>query len=283
MGWCIQAACWAALGWGIWWPRHTPAEAQWPKSGYRARYAFRLPDAVDECSGAVPWTDSTFLTHNDDGPAELYEVSYQGSLVKTIPVPGARNQDWEDLTRDTTGTLYIADLGNNRNNRHNLALYRYRPGQPTADRLPVRYADQTAWPPPRHRQNYDCEAVFTHRGRLYAVSKNRGRQTVKVYRLPTAPGDSLASVVDSARVFYPITGAAVSPNGKVLALVAYGMVYLYGLDGTERVLAHPLARLRFHKGGQAEAIWWRDAHRLYVANEAQRVFCFERRDGQAME
>ncbi len=283
MGWFVQLACCFALAWGLWWPRHTPAEAQWPKSGYRARYVFRLPDAVDECSGAVAWTDSSFLTHNDDGPAQLYEVTYNGRLVQTLPVPNAHNQDWEDLARDSAGTLFIADLGNNRNSRRNLAVYQYRPGQPAAARLPVRYADQTAWPPPRPGQNFDCEAVFYRRGHLYAVSKNRGRQTVKVYRLPTMPGDSVAPVVDSARLFYPVTGAAVSPGGGVLALVAYGMVYLYGLDSTERVLRRPLARLRFHKGGQAEAIWWRDSHRLYVANEAQRVFCFERRHGQPIE
>ena len=257
-------------------PEQKSQDFDWPRSGFKARYAFRLPDKVDECSGAVPWTDSTFLTLNDDGPAELYEVNYAGRLVSTKPVPGAVNHDWEDLARDSAGTLYISDLGNNFNIRKDLAVYRLRPGTAGAERIGVRYQNQTDYAPTKKGLNFDGEALFYWEGSLYALSKNRGRKTVIAYRIPDQPGDQVAVPVDSARLFHAVTGAAVSPDGQLLGVVAYGMVYLFRLVTGDGPLSHPLACLRFSRSGQSEAIWWRDQAHLYIANEAQRVFCFER-------
>jgi hypothetical protein len=251
----------------------------WPKHNIKAHYAFKLPDAVDECSGAISWTDSTFLTHNDDGPAELYEVTYNGRLVRTLAIPNAENVDWEDITRDSLGTVFIADLGNNRNKRQDLAVYGYKPSTQTTSKIEVRYADQHDFPPESSKQNFDSEAVFWWKGNLYALSKNRGYKTVKAYRITPQAGPQKAATVDSVQLFEPITGAAVSPNKNVLAVLGYGKIYLYRLDAGRSVFAHPTDSIRFKKSGQSEAIWWQDQAHLYVANEAQRAFCFEKMDG----
>lgn len=263
--------------------RFEAQQFDWPQDMVRARYVFRLPDAVDECSGAVAWTDTSFLTHNDDGPAELFEVSYSGRLVGTLPIPGATNEDWEDLARDSTGTLYMSDLGNNRNRRKDLGIYVYTPKADKARFIPVRYEDQRDFPPRQDERNFDCEALFYRHGALWAVTKNRGLPPVKLYRIGLEPGSQVARIADTASFSLPITGADVSPDGRVLALCAYGKVYLMRLVPGKGMLSTSLARMPFAGSGQAEAVWWRDQKQFYVANEEQEVFCFERSDGKAFQ
>jgi len=259
--------------------RFEAQQFDWPQDTVLARYAFRLPEPVDECSGAVAWTDTSFLTHNDDGPAELFEVSYSGRLVGTLPVPGAANEDWEDLARDSAGTLYISDLGNNRNRRRDLGIYVLPPKAARARFIPVRYEDQQDFPPRQDARNFDCEALFYRSGALWAVTKNRGLPPVKLYRIGLEAGAQVARIADTASFSLPITGADVSPDGSILALCAYGKVYLMRLVPGKGMLSTSLGRMPFAGSGQAEAVWWRDQSHFYVANEEQEVFCFERSDG----
>lgn len=277
---CRRLACFALLllsfGCGR---RFEAQEFAWPQDTVRARYVFRLPDEVDECSGAVAWTDSSFLTHNDDGPAELFEVSYSGRLLGTRAVPGAANEDWEDLARDTTGTLYIAELGNNWNRRRDLGIYVLKPGAAKARFIPVRYEDQHDFPPRQDARNFDCEALFYRNGTLWGITKNRGLPPVKLYRIALGPGAQQARIADTASFSLPITGADVSPDGRILALCAYGKVYLMRLVPGKGMLSTSLARMPFPGSGQAEAVWWRDQRSFYIANEEREVFRFERADG----
>jgi len=253
-----------------------PETFSWPEQGVQAAYAFKLPSPVDECSGAISWTDSTFITHNDDGPPELYEVSYTGRLVSTLPIPGAINTDWEDLTHNGAGTIYISDLGNNRNTRTDLCIYRYTLGTPSAQKIEISYANQHDFPPAEIDKNFDSEAIFYWENNLYIISKNRGHKWVRLYKVPTTPGSYSVSPIDSIKLFEPVTGAAVSPTKKTLAVLGYGKIYFFNLKPGQPIFAHPIDSLRFAKSGQAEAIWWQDATHFYVGNEAQRVFAFEK-------
>lgn len=250
----------------------------WPKSGYRSTRGFRLPSIVDECSGAVAYTDSTFLTHNDDGEPCLYEVDYKGDLKNTYCLPGAENRDWEDMTRDDSGNVYACDVGNNWNIRKDLVIYKYRIGQSGAmGIIKLSYADQTEFAPEEKKRNFDCEAVFWRNDSLYLVSKNRGERTVKIYGIPDVPGTYVAQPVASKILPRMITGADISPDGDNLALLAYGAVYLFDIDsisGSHQFFDHPVACLRFPKSGQSEAIWFKTDSTFYVANEGNHVFYF---------
>ena len=54
-----------------------------------------------------------FWTHNDSGnPPALFAVRRDGSLVREYKVAAA-NVDWEDISTDDAGHLYIGDIGDN--------------------------------------------------------------------------------------------------------------------------------------------------------------------------
>jgi hypothetical protein len=76
-----------------------------------------LPRDLNEVSGNQTLPHSKLIwIHNDSGNAsKIYGVSRKGTIVKELTID-AVNQDWEDITRDEKGNLYIGDFGNNLQN-----------------------------------------------------------------------------------------------------------------------------------------------------------------------
>jgi hypothetical protein len=266
-------------------PYTGPVSFSWPKAGYKASYQFTLPLIVDECSGAAFATDSSFYTHNDDGPATLYQVSYTGRLLSAIPIPKAVNNDWEDLTiNHTTGTLYISDLGNNSNARRDLAIYPFNPKTDSAAKaFKIFYPQQISFPPSKNTRNYDCEAIAYRNRSLLLFTKTRGRQTVWLYQvnIDSSALKSLAPqtavLLDSTRFFYAITGAALNPTGTQLALIGYGALFIFDISESTpnaQLFKAPRTYLKWPYSGQAEACWYSNKGELYAANETGRVFKF---------
>ena len=69
----------------------------------------KISSKIKECSGMVATVkDSTFWVHNDGGNrAELFEIDRKGKLLTTLPLPKAKNVDWEEITRDEKGNIYV--------------------------------------------------------------------------------------------------------------------------------------------------------------------------------
>ena len=248
-----------------------------PAPRYTLARAGRLPPAVAESSGLAP-ADSAGLawTHGDGGtPATLYLVRLSGELLSTLPLAPLPNRDWEDLTRDPAGRLYIGDFGNNGNDRRDLAVYRLTPGpgRPRIDTIAFRYPDQTAFPPPRARRRFDCEALFYYRDTLHLFTKDRGpaRRTY-YYVLPARPGRHVAVLRDSLRLRTPITGAALSPDGRRVALLGYGAVFIFEGPPGPGLFRAPKTYRALPRTGQAEALLFLTNHDLLVGNERGRLF-----------
>lgn len=194
---------------------------------------FKLPPVLNEASGLYYAGPDSLWWHNDsgDGPV-IYLTDGRGKLLRTDTLSHLRNADWEDLTVDNLGRLYIGDFGNNANARQDLRIYRYDLLESTTDSIVFRYEDQLEFPPAPERSNYDMEAFLWLNDSLHLFSKNRlqkGNYQCKHYILADDPGEQTARVKDSIflrkRV---ITGAAISPDRKTLALVGYNFKMCLG-------------------------------------------------------
>jgi hypothetical protein len=246
---------------------------------YKIRQIATLPAEVNESSGlAVAVPGKSYWTHNDGGskPA-LYEVDATGKLLRTLDLPGLRNRDWEDLTRDAAGNLYIGDFGNNNNTRRNLKIYRLHPDRPgQADSITFRYADQTAFPPRERERNFDCEAFFWHADSLYLFSKNRGRKNVKMYVLPAQPGDHVAQVRGEVFIKSMVTAADVNPAHNLFAVLTYGKVLLFRLTDNGKLLKDPYLCIKVYRN-QAEAIAFVNNTDFLITNEQGKMYLVERK------
>ncbi|MFN8349830.1 MAG: hypothetical protein U0X91_32820 [Spirosomataceae bacterium] len=229
-----------------------------------------LPPAVSETSGlALGKTPNTFWTHNDgDNPAELFETDATGKIINRLLLPQLPNTDWEDLAQDRQGNLFIADVGNNLNQRQDLKIYKLNPAKPAnPETIRLRYADQTAFPPAPDERNYDCEAVVWHQNRLFLFSKNRSKthRFVKMYSLPDRAGTYTTAPVDSVYSKAMVTGADISPDGKTLALLTYGKVLLFDVADSLN-LSKPKYCIKTGKG-QTEALVFVNNTDLVITNE----------------
>ena len=234
----------------------------------------KMPSVVNESSGLIRTVkDSTFWTHNDGGgKPEIYEISKTGKLLKTLSIPKAQNQDWEDITRDEKGNLFIGDFGNNDNARKDLVIYKFLEDQPDKlEKIKFHYADQERFPPQKKDQNFDCEAFFALGDSLYLFSKNRGDKLVKLYAMPSHTGEYALLSQDQIFLKTMVTGAAISPEKNTFALLTYGKVFLFHLENQHVNFRKPLKCFKFaHK--QTEAITFLTNDILMISNEQGELF-----------
>jgi len=249
-----------------------------------------LPDAIREVSGMTRTPEGHLWMLNDSrNPAELFlfdPVAGQLLETRTLPVP---NRDWEDLTLAPDGYLYIGDFGNNRNARRDLCIFRYHPETKALDSILFHYPDQQAFPPADdHDWNFNCEAMVFFQDSLHLFSKVvfKGNFVTKHYVLPARPGRYTAELRDSLvlknRV---VTGAALSPDGKTLAITSYIVGKKLGFIPYTRATAYfftDFSGSRFLQGKrtskrlpkcifarQFESVtWWSDTTWL-IANEGR--------------
>ena len=203
-----------------------------------------LPGKLDEVSGMVTFeTGRVWVVEDSSNPDKVREIDTLGKEQAVFKVSDAKNRDWEALTRDSAGHLYIGDFGNNQNRRKNLRIYKLPdPRREKGDKIPARtiafsYPTQRDFPPPDRELRYDAEALFHAGGQLYIITKNRSRPhdgTADVYRVPDAPGTYEAEWLGALSLCgegrgraCQVTDAALSPDGERLVLLGYGTLWVF--------------------------------------------------------
>lgn len=190
------------------------------------RGGIQLPEQLKEISGLASPDNKQLWALNDGGnTAELFRIDPKSGKILERCAPGVPNRDWEELCVDSFGRFWIADTGNNLNNRKNLRFYCFDPITRQVDSLLFHYPDQLAYPPKKEEDwNFDTEAVVWHNNRLHLFTKSRfkGRHYTKHYQLTAVPGTQVAELVDSLQIpRRAVTAAALSPDGQELVLIAY--------------------------------------------------------------
>lgn len=272
-------------------------------------------DPLEEVSGIVKSRnrDNLYWVHNDSGhDARIFALNSEGNNV--LPTysrfsfygeekekskkqwPGFKvlfteNVDWEDIAIDDK-YLYLADIGNNGNDRKDLGVYAVSEIDPTASTqsasikyIPVRYPEQEHFP--AKKRYYDSESLFTSEGKLYFITKHRQNTLTtqweagaNLYRLDSqhTDKDNDLIMIDHHPDITAATGADVSPNGKILAVISYSEIWLFEkpqkgdkwLSGDFRKF-----ELDSEQAKQLEAVTWENDDTLLLVNEQRDRFHFE--------
>jgi len=245
-----------------------------------------LPSEILETSGLENGPNDWFWTHNDSGnPAELYCIDTLGVVQRVVSVVGDSNTDWEDLTKDNEGNLYIGNFGNNNLNRPDLRIVKI-PSIDTctstaivSDTILFTYPDQDEFPPSGSYGNFDMEAFFWFEDSLHLFSKDRSTPSTgysKHYRLPAVNGTYVAELVDSiytgsSNFLTAITAADISENGDTVVLLNADHIWLISdFVGTD-FSAGNVSELALGSFTQKEAVVFRNDF-LYVTDEQEPFF-----------
>jgi hypothetical protein len=246
------------------------------------QFVTKLPKKLNEVSGIVPAANDTYWVIEDSGNADnLYRVNLKGELLQNVNIKNAKNRDWEALTRDTLGNIYIADAGNNSNKRTDLVIYKVPEPNPDqeevrAEKIKFHYPEQKRFPPKARNFNYDSEAIFYAGGFLYVINKNRStpfKEDADVYRVPATAGEHIAELIGSIKTcddrhWCQVTGAEMSPNGKTLAILGYGNIWLIQSDlENGKVLSGRMESIDHGASSQLEAACFLDNNTLLLADE----------------
>lgn len=246
------------------------------KGTYKVKAYARMPEGFLESSGLIRVGDGegSFWTHQDSSnPSFLYRMEADGSISDTLQLP-LPNQDWESLASDPGGNIYIGDFGNNAHKRQNLRVFRIGADGGAADTISFSYPDQESFPPEeRKEQNFDCEAFFWHNNQLHLFSKSYGSRVVKHYSLPDSAGKYVARLEEKMPLNGLVTGAALRPDGRELALLSYGRIYLFKLsDDQQGFMQQPYKCISLVGRAQTEAITYLNNSNMLVTNEQGRLF-----------
>lgn len=235
----------------------------------------RLPEIIFESSGLCAAPEAgTYYTFGDDGQQPLvFRIDGAGEQVDQFTL-GAKNHDWESLSRDNSGNYFMGDCGNNNSDRRNLAILRFRPEQPDkVGKINFKYPDQTAFPPTKSERNFDCEASLWHAGQVYLFTKDRAQSaTCKVYTVPETPGTYTAKLLTRLAIPGQVTDATLSPDGRRLVLLARQELFVLEGNSWDAILKATPRHIDLKGAGQTEGAAFKDANTLLISTEEGRMY-----------
>ena len=233
---------------------------------------------IDESSGLVLDKDSLFWTHNDDTDSALYLISAEGNLKEVWTLP-YRNRDWEEITSDKEGNLYVGNFGNNMNYQLLTTINKIDPkSKKVLGKIKFMYEDHLEFEIVNPmKMNFDCEAMVHSGDSLYLFTKNKSERSTHVYVLPDEPGRYIARKKQEIRLLGMVTAASLRSDEKELALLTYGKVYFFSLKDGLKKIPQPDYCLAWWQSRQSESLayWGRDS--LLMGNEQRELFLIKRK------
>ncbi|SBT46371.1 esterase-like activity of phytase family protein [Micromonospora narathiwatensis] len=199
---------------------------------------------LTEISGMAA-TRSGYVVVNDSADEEsrrrIFFLDTDCRVVRTLRYP-SRPRDTEDLALGRDGTIWIADIGDNRRSRETVAVWRLAPGgdRPVLHRL--------TYPDGPH----DAEALLlTGDGRPLIVTKQGGAAGVYAPTRDPVPGGTVP-MTRRGQVRLPgtntsnpfgflgravVTGAAAAPDGRRVVLRTYADAFEFDVPDGDVVRA----------------------------------------------
>jgi WD40 repeat protein len=244
----------------------------------------KFPSKLKEVSGLQVTEDGKIWVIEDSGNKDqIYRVNNDGKILESLKVDHAKNKDWEDLTMDVDGNLYIGDFGNNGNGREDLVIYKVSNDEmdkkkPNADKIEFNYPQQKDFPPQKDSLYFDTEGFFHLNDHLYIFTKNRTRPysgNTLIYRVPDKEGEYEAEFLGSLFLcadqhHCSVTSADISPNGNTIALLSYGFVFLLTDFSVPDLTKASIKIIDLKTDTQVESICFANNNTLLIADEENR-------------
>ncbi|RLD58137.1 MAG: T9SS C-terminal target domain-containing protein [Bacteroidetes bacterium] len=200
---------------------------------YKPLKKIKLASAINETSGLI-YYDNLFWTINDSGGKPIiYGFNEKtGGLKKKVKVLFSDNFDWESICQDSL-YIYIGDFGNNSGTRKLYKIFKISKKSITdktkcsviPEVINFTYEDQTDFTRGNLQTAYDCEAFMCYNDKLYLFSKNWKTRHTTLYKLPNTKGKYKAKKLFTFNSDGLITGADISKDNKIVALIGYKNFY----------------------------------------------------------
>jgi len=259
-----------------------------------------LPDAVYHASGLIVSDYGTFWTHNDKQgvlapslDSMFFELDANGNFIREIYLTGMTNIDWEDMTEDNDGNMYVGEFGSGNSPYTDLHIYKIKNPYYFCDTdydvesINFRY--------PAGAQVGDTESMFYWNGDIYLIPKNNKKGPddpndpvdpkagkAEIYKIPAVPNPgsqytaTLLYTIDLNPNYpaepidqYKVASADLSPDGHTLVMM-WGRRFWLVTDFTPGIfLDGTITTINMPDGlfWQREAVAFADNNTIFTIDE----------------
>lgn len=225
-----------------------------------------LPNVLREVSGTEIIMGSELIWMiNDKGNApKLFGVDKNGKIKKELLIE-AKNVDWEDLTSDKQGNIYIGDFGNNLKNRMIFTIYKVsRPNKA----INKSTAEQINFSLPKGVKSKDFEAFFMYNNVFYIFSKEKEKSIM--IKVPNTIGNHVAELITEFILEGKqnrITSSDISDDGKTILLLNHSKVWMLNNYDNDDFFKGTLTPIKFNHNTQKEGVCFKNKETLLITDE----------------
>lgn len=189
---------------------------------------------VSELSGIIPALQSGEywgICDSRNG-AEIYRFSISGKILQRTQIRGCKNIDWEAITRDHTGNLYVGDIGDNNHKRDQYFIYQIK--EPAEDMQSVdiqkkytfRFSDG---------KPHNCEGFVLDGQKFYIFTKETHKKhPSQVFCLEKSARNGIltAQKLLDLNIDGPVTDAVYDKDKGIVCILTYPQLYLFSIGQT---------------------------------------------------
>ncbi len=229
-----------------------------------------LPQSFKEVSAVEVSPNSylIWLIEDAGNKNNLYAIDKTGKIIKDLDIRNASNIDWEDLTSDSLGNIYIGDFGNNSKKRKLFTIYKIpKPDELTSHTI----AEVINYELPSEIKSKDFEAFFIFQNQFYIFSKENKGVLISV---PAKEGTHTAKLITEFNLKgknNKITSADISTDGKTIVLLNHDKLWQLSNFKDDQFFEGNIKSLAFKHNSQKEGICFRNNNSLYITDEHNKI------------
>lgn len=237
-----------------------------------------LPTSLKEVSAieTLPNSDLFWVIEDGGNKNQLIGIDKKGNIKRIITLKNAHNKDWEDLTVDDKGNIFIGDFGNNDSKRKNLVIYKipnpltFEEDTILAEKIYFNFPEQKKFPPKKEFRYYDVEAFFYANNHLYLFTKTRFGKTL-LYKIKAMAGNYEATLLDTITLCddesCAITSADISADKKEIVLLAHQSIWLLNDFENDDFFKGTIKEILLKHESQKEGVCFYDNKNLLITDE----------------
>ena len=226
-----------------------------------------INNSLKEVSAAesIPQSNLIWTIQDSGNDSELLGLNDKGEIIKTITIDNVSNIDWEDLTSDQDGNLYIGDFGNNNKKRKIFRILKINAEDLNSTNAT---ADIIEFTLPKKQSSKDFEGFFLLDDSFYIFSK----ETKKffVIKVPNTTGRHEAIMhldfnLDGKD--NKITAADISDDGKIIVLLNHDKLWKLSDFKEDDFFSGKIEELPFEHSSQKEGICFKTNSKVIITDE----------------
>jgi len=239
-----------------------------------------LPGGLKEISGNEIIAGSDLIWIHEDGgnKSEIFAIDSNGKIIKELDI-NEKNSDWEDITSDEFGNLYIGDFGNNYSERKHLKILKINKEdldkkEAEVEEIEFEYEDQDKFPTKKKDRFFDAESFFYFKNNFYVFTKSRVKDEygkTSLYKFPAKKGKHVAKKIgdfnNGKESNSWITAADISDDGNKVVLLSKKNILVFTGFKNDNFLSGKVQNIALEHQSQKEGVCFKDNNTLIITDE----------------